>query len=310
MIRLSSPQEAAAAVSGAREVEVLAYTLRRGPVLDALERAARSGARVRIRLEGAPLADPRGALARLNRRFASELAACGAEVHLAGAGDPQVHAKAIVADGKLYLDNRNWGAGDLVVYDSGADDVAGMLDAFDGRAGDAKCARLAVEKRAAVAGEAAMLRAGARDGDVVVESESFGYGPVCSALQALAADGASPRLLVFEGEAKSSEREREALERLAACGVRVRVCRSTEKLALAGDRAWIGSANASPAFGKTDTLDWGLSSDDRTIVDAARGRIEAHWAAARPFNEGSSKAEQLAGVPVGNRFDRGNVVAE
>jgi hypothetical protein len=310
MIRLSSPQEAAAAVAGAREVEVLAYTLRRGPVLDALERAARCGVRVRVRLEGAPFADPRGALARLNRTFAGELAACGAEVRLAGARDAQVHAKAIVADGVLYLDNRNWGAGDLVVCDSGADDVAGVRDAFDGRAGDAKRAPLAVEKRDAVAGEAALLRAGAGDGDVVVESETFGFGPVCSALEALAAAGASPRLLVCEGEAASSVREREALERLAADGVQVRVCRSTEKFALAGGRAWIGSANASPAFGQSPTLDWGLSSNDPAIVGQVRARIEAHWAAARPFRERWSKIEQLAGVPVGNRFDRGNVAAE
>lgn len=277
-------------MSGAREVDVLAYTLRPGPVLDALERAARNGARVRVRLEGAPYADPRGALARLNRRFADDLAASGAEVQLAGIGDGQVHAKAIVADGELYLDNRNWGAGDFVVYDSAAGDVAAMRDAFEGRPGDAAHAPFAVDKRDAIASEAATIGASPRGADVIVESENFGYGPVYSALAALAASGASPRLLVTDREAASSTYERDVLERLAADGVRVRVCGSTEKFALAGDRAWVGSANASPEFGKCATLDWGLCSQDAAIVGEVRARIEAHWAAARPFKSRTAPA--------------------
>ena len=69
MVRLSSTAEVVRALSTAHDVTVLSYTLRPGPVRAALESAARRGARVRVRLEGAPFSDAKGALARSNRRI-------------------------------------------------------------------------------------------------------------------------------------------------------------------------------------------------------------------------------------------------
>src|SRR5215813_12511539 len=93
MIRLSSTAEVTAAVARARDVEVFAYTLQHGPVLDALESAASRGTHVSVRLEGAPFGDGKGALARYNRQIAATLAADGADVCLAraDAGDAPVH---------------------------------------------------------------------------------------------------------------------------------------------------------------------------------------------------------------------------
>ncbi|MGC1380012.1 MAG: hypothetical protein WA814_03170, partial [Candidatus Baltobacteraceae bacterium] len=71
------------------------------------------------------------------------------------------------------------------------------------------------------------------------------------------------------------------LERLARDGVSVRLCRDSEKLAVAGDRVWLGSANATVAFGASDEIDWGAATSEPTIVCAARDRIEAAWAAAK-----------------------------
>ena len=66
-------------------------------------------------------------------------------------------------------------------------------------------------------------------------------------------------------------------------GVRVRVCKDSEKLAVAGSGAWLGSANATAAFGESDMIDWGLCTSDPAIVSAVRARLEAAWDGAAEF---------------------------
>ena len=189
------------------------------------------------------------------------------------AGEAPVHAKALVADGRLFLDNRNFGSDDFILKDDRRADVASVLDAFSGNAHDDPHAAFAIEKGDALEREADLLRAARPGDDVIVESETFGYGAVYSALDALGKAGAAPRLLVSDREARPRTRERKALEHLAADGVRVRLCRDSEKFALADNRAWIGSANASPAFGHPPVIDWGIRTADRAIVAAARREL-------------------------------------
>jgi hypothetical protein len=284
MVRLSSGQDVVRALAAARDVEVLAYTLRPGPVLAGLQAAARRGARVRVRLEGAAFNDPKAALARRNRQIVGELAECGADAQLVdsdGTGIP-LHAKALLTDGRLFLDDRNFGASDFVIRDSDPSAARAVREIFSGDEPAPNSPSFSIEKRDALAREAALLRAAGPDSDVVVESESFGYGPVCSALDGLAKLGVPVRLLVSSREAAAGGRERMALERLANDGVAVRVCKDSEKYALVGRRAWLGSANASPAFGGP-MIDWGLCTNDRATVAAARERVEARWSTARPF---------------------------
>jgi hypothetical protein len=266
VIELSSTSEALAALGRARRISIDAYTLH-GPVLRAAEQAARRGARVVVRLAGDPHDDARGRLARENARIAGELRAAGAEAAL----EPSLHAKTIVADGALYLDGKNWHAGDVVLRDADQADAA-----------------IAASKSAALSAEAELLN-GARNGDgVVVESESFGCcNVVYGALQRLARSGASPRLLVSARDLRGNERERRALERLERGGVRVRVCYDSEKLAVCGDRAWIGSANATCAYGKFDMRDWGVAIADAAIATAVRTRLEAEWRGARELRMSS-----------------------
>jgi phosphatidylserine/phosphatidylglycerophosphate/cardiolipin synthase-like enzyme len=289
MVRLSSSAEVQALLASARDIGVFAYTLRRGPMLSGLEAAARRGAHVSVRLEGTPFGDPDGSFARANRRIADELARCGVDARLAhtGADSAQqapLHAKAVVADGRLFLDDRNWGRSDFVVCDGDRGDVRAVRDALEEDAPSIRRPAFAFAKRDALASEARLLCSAQADDDVIVESESFGNdNPVYAALEALAKGGATPRLLVSSREAASNRREQNALERLSRDGVAVRLCPDSEKFALAGRRAWIGSANASPAFGHPDMIDWGLRTDDRTIVAAARDRVEARWNAASPL---------------------------
>ncbi len=251
------------ALARGRRIAVEAYTLH-GRVLHALEAAARRGARVSVRLEGAPHDDARQRLGRENRRIVAELRRAGADATL-GHG---LHAKTVAIDGALYLDDQNWGTNDLVLRDDDPSEIA----------------TIPKMKHEALAQEACLLRS-ARAGDgIIVESESFGCcNAVYSALNVLARAGAAPRLLVCARELRGDERERVVLGALVRNGVRVRVTNDSEKFALAGERAWIGSANATVAFGAADLTDWGLATTNATIVDAIRRRVETQWARASDF---------------------------
>jgi len=260
VIELSSTPDVIAALSRAGEIEARAYTLH-GPVKDALEAAARRGAHVVVALEGQPFKNP--LLAGENAKVVREMRAAGVDARLE---DP-VHAKTIVADGTHYFDDKNWAEGDLVL-----------------RTDAAAAASIPMLKHEALELERQLVNGAGPGDDAIVESESFGAGnPVYSALDAAAKRGLSPRLLVCNRELAGSAQERKCLDKLARDGVRVRVCTNTEKLAVAGDRAWIGSANATVAFGKFDMPDWGCSTADPAIVSRIADRLEAVWAGAREF---------------------------
>lgn len=260
MLELSSTDAAIASIESAKQVLVEAYTLH-GPVLRALEDAARRGARVDVELERAPFDDTKRHLAVENARIAAELRRAGANARLE---DP-IHAKTISVDGTLFLDEKNWHEDDIVLRDDDA-------------------ASIPVTKRDALDREARLLYPARGCDGVIVESESFGTGNVTYlALKALGLAGAAPRLLVSERDLRGSSRERAALEQLVRDGVRVRTCKDSAKLAVAGNRAWLGSANATYAEGKWAMPDWGLCTDDAAIARTVRQRLEREWAAAREF---------------------------
>ena len=226
----------------------------------ALEAAARRGARVVVRLEAHPYRGAAG-LARANQRTAERLRAAGAD---ASCVHP-LHAKEIQADDSLFLDGRNWNESDFVIRDDDRSD-------------------LATTKRAALESEASLLSSATQSDRVLVESESFGSGnPVYVALDALAYRCAAPRLLVSARDLREEPRERAILQHLQRDGVDVRICDNSEKFALTGERAWIGSANATYDGFSKDMPDWGLCTDSADVVSAARERLERRWHAARPL---------------------------
>jgi hypothetical protein len=108
MVALSSMAQVCRALCGARRIDLQTYTVL-GPVLKAVEAAAHRGAEVTVRLEGRPFKSPD--LAKENRNVAGQLRAAGATLTLAH----PLHAKVLAVDGTLYLDDRNWRSGDLVV---------------------------------------------------------------------------------------------------------------------------------------------------------------------------------------------------
>lgn len=264
MLALSSTNDVIESIATAKEIAVEAYTLH-GPVLRALEAVARRGAHVVVRLEGRPYDDARRHLSGENARIAAALRRAGAD---AGPADP-IHAKRISVDGTLYLDEKNWQMGDIVLRDDDASEAASIP----------------MTKDRALAEEARLLGGARRRDGVIVESESFGAANVTySALRRLGRAGAAPRLLVSEADLRETPRERAVLTALVRDGVRVRVCRDSAKFAVAGDRAWLGSANATYAGGRWNMTDWGLRTGNAEIVTAVRIRLEAQWKAAIDFS--------------------------
>jgi hypothetical protein len=261
VVELSSTAEVCQAVRRGRHVDLAAYTLW-GPALYAVEAAAQRGAEVTVHLEAQPFNNPH--LAEENRRISAHLRAAGATVTL---GHP-LHAKVLDVDGTLYLDEKNWRSDDVVL-----------------RVGDpSEAAKIPMIKHEALACEGELIGTATDADRVIVESESFGCcNDVYGELRKAGLAGASPRLLVCASDLSGNAREHEVLGELVRDGVTVRVCNDSEKLAAAGDRAWLGSANATSAAPGFDSTDWGLDTRNSEIVATVRSRLERQWQHARPF---------------------------
>ncbi len=264
MLTLATTSEFLAALQRARHIELASYALAPGPVEAALIAAARRGAAVSVTLAGAPFASAGPAAA--NACALARLREAGVRVaRSAGA----FHTKCARVDGALYLDDRNWSAnGDTIVRLSASDRGA-----------------LATDKRSALAAEAALLATARRGARVEIESESFGFGsPIYAALRGLAARGVAVRLCVARADLQPGSAEERALTHLAAAGVSVRLGTSCEKFALLGERAWIGSANAT--YIAPGARDWGLLTRAAPVRAQLQRRFDRTWARARDFVSG------------------------
>lgn len=271
------------AIGGAKSIALSAYLLdARGPLVGALEAAGDRGAGVRVVLEGKPVGVPRAAadgIARANAWTATELRKHGVDVVLRDEGAFSQHLKAAVVDGCAFLDDRNWTATDTLIETRDAPEVACVSDAVAGH--PSSTPDLATTKAAAIALEAAAIAAGSGD-RVDCASESFGTSAVSAALARRAQAGAHVRLVVNDRALRgASQNELRALARLEAAGVDVRAGSSTDKVCVAGDRAWLGSAN--PTFSPPPPmLDWGLATADPALAAMASATFASAWARARP----------------------------
>jgi len=268
MTAVSSRAEAISRIAGARDVDFGAYVLRDGAMRDALVAAARRGAAVRVTLQRDPYADDDGSEAAANAAAAAQLRAAGATVTLLARDRVPFHCKALICDGVAFLDDRNWPqSGGLVVRDDDGRDVRLVRAALRGEGGDDGV--LATRKDAALAREVALIDTTPPATPLLVASEAFGRGPVAEALFRRAARGGTSTLIVDEREL--DPKRRRVVEALARAGVQVRNDDADEKFVLAGDRAWIGSANATYAGGeRADQIEWGLVTAAPGLIDAVR----------------------------------------
>lgn len=275
------------ALPGASSVDLAAYELRRdSDLVRALSDAGDRGVAVHVRVDGRPYGAAGEAIARATRSAAEELRRHGVNVSVVS--DRSAHLKAAVVDGRAYLDDRNWTTGghDIVLTTTDAADVALVRDALAGRTGFDD--HLATSKQRALDLETDVIASGTGD-RIDVESESLGtFGGPYTQLKSRATAGAHVRLIVSDNELRSARanQERSALHALAQAGVEIRVGGSrsgvgNEKLCVAGDAGWAGSANAS--YGRSGDADWGLRTNDPAVVGALRSRFEANWSASKPY---------------------------
>jgi hypothetical protein len=280
-----------AALARASDIELSAYVLEsRSPVVRALEAAADRGASVSLVLEADPYLgrSPSDDPAARTRQIAASLESHGVRVAWTTPSLP-VHMKAAIVDHTAFLDDRNWptDAQDTIVATTDPDDVSATQSALAGK--PASDGHLATEKRAALALEARTIRFGTGD-HIDIESESFGYSAVSKALAARAQTGAHVRLLVAKREFdEGSPTERASLRRLQRAGVDVRIVVNDEKLAIAGDRAWTGSANATWSPGPM--LDWGMSTRRPELIAGIEAAFERNWQAAVPAHPRAKRVE-------------------
>jgi hypothetical protein len=252
-IALASVAEFTAAVRSARKISLTSYTLHPGTVLGTLDAAAQRGAAVHVRLDGDPLG---GKLAQLTDR-----------------ADPVMHMKAAIVDGVAWLDDRNWAGTDN-------ERVVRVDDPRD----------VALTKADALRREADVIEH-AGNGELDVESESFGNGSIYRALLQRAHAHLPTRLIVAGRELAEARNapERGCLRQLAALGVEIRAGDArrhdlNDKLAVAADRAWVGSANATYDGGRLgEQADWGIAARDRGVVDGLRAAFAANWQHALPL---------------------------
>jgi nucleotide-binding universal stress UspA family protein len=269
-VSLSSVSAVLARISSAHDVAFGSYVLSHGPLRDALVAAARRGAHVAVTLQADPYRNPYGA--RANAEAARELRAAGATVRALESARVPFHLKAAACDGVAYVDDRNWTlrGPEIVLADDDPCDVALVRDALAGRGG--ADAALATRKDEALRREVALIE-GAGDAPVTVETERVATSPLTDALRQHARAGA-PATLVVGRTKHHSRNEASALAKLAHDGVVVREGGKNEKLALAGDAAWIGSGNATGANGRgAAQLDWGLVTHDAALVGAVRAAL-------------------------------------
>jgi phosphatidylserine/phosphatidylglycerophosphate/cardiolipin synthase-like enzyme len=276
MLALASTAETLAAVASARSVSFSAYLLHPGALFDALDAAARRGAKVVARVEESPYRA--GSLARLNARMLERLRRDGADAR----AEPGVHAKTLIADGVAYYDDANW-------LERGGDTILRDPDARDPAVATTKGAALDLELRAIEA---------ARAGDAIdLETESFGNGPVSGALERAAGRGARVRVLVSRRELRRNAREAETIAGLERAGAEVRSTGATEKFAVVGERAWVGSANAT--YGAFDQSDWGAVVDDAPVREHCASAFASRWGTAR--REKAPAKREPSFVPVDAR---------
>lgn len=235
---------------------------------DALAGAARRGAHVAVTLQADPYRDS-GPRALNSAASARVLRGAGAKVSLLAREQVPFHLKAAVCDGVAYLDDRNWTqrGPEIVVADDDPRDVALIRDALRGRGGSD--ATLATRKDEVLRRELALIES-APHAPVTVETERVGTSPLTAALRRHARGGA-PTTLVLGRAHDRSRSELATIARLVGDGVVVREGGTNEKLALAGKTAWIGSGNATAAFGRgAGQLEWGMTTRDPTLVGAVR----------------------------------------
>lgn len=279
-ITLSSHDAFVTALEGAHRITLSAYALTHD-MADELSACGDHGAEVHVRLTAHLIGDASGARAAGAARVVADLRRHGVDAALASPGDSSPHVKAAMLDGVLWLDDRNFPrkGPDLVVRDDDPADACAATSWLDGSG--AHSDRLTFTKHDALAQEAAAIAA-APHGEIDVSTEDIGTGAVEVALRGRLTAGDHVRLLVDRAECTSPS-ARSALALLEKAGAEIRSHKALDKLAVTGDSAWMGSANATYPDPRTAAQsDWGLVTTQADAVVTLGQRFDEVWNAASP----------------------------
>ena len=273
MISLSTTSALSASLRAAKSIVLSAYLLPPGSILAAVLAAARRGAAVTVRLEGAPYRDGDGRLKALNDATVAKLRAAGADAKEvdsnAHSGRP-MHLKAVVIDGRSsFFDDRNFARGGLLVADTSVADAKAVVARTLGSAMPPH--RIALSKAAALGEEVDCIDS-SRRGDVLhVGSEAIGNCEVTQSLEDAAVRGVDVHLRVCRSLVASNLYDRREVARLQNAGIDVQVCSNHAKYTILENRAWIGSANATPGLARQS--DWGAEVHSTKMVAQLRHRL-------------------------------------
>ncbi len=276
MISLSSTGALSASLRAAKSIVLSAYILPPGSILQAVIAAARRGAAVTVRLEGAPYRDPQGRLAALNDAAVDTLRAAGADAQEVDTGTnaaQTLHLKAVVIDGRSsFFDDRNFARSGLVVADTSAADARAVVAQTLGSAMPPH--RIALSKAAALDEEVDLIDASRRGQILRVGSEAIGNCEVTQSLEDAAMRGVDVHVRVCRSLVASNLYDRREITRLQNVGIDVQQDSNHAKYALLADRAWIGSANATP--GCATQSDWGIDVRAPALIAQLRHRLAAN----------------------------------
>jgi len=284
MVTLSSLQRFLGALGTATDIVFDTYILQaRGKVFRALEAACRRGAHVVVRVARDPYENPDGSSRNVDAVDA--LRALGADARVT----ENTHLKGALLDGVGFVDDCNWkqDGSDTILRDDSPDDIRMIHDAAAGRI-DPGTSTFATRKDDALAEEKALFASSGSAEDIIVETESISFGSLTWELGTLAKEKhCHVRLIVntYDLAKPGGYREAEVLKWLEKSGVAVHLSSATEKFAIVGQAAWIGSANLSIEDarlrkahpGMPDTIEWGARTSDRAINEHLRTVFEKRW---------------------------------
>lgn len=258
-------------INSASTVTASAYTLSpHGKVARALARAAQRGARVSLVLNGHAI----GGADRDNDADAATFNSEGIRTQLSSEA---LHMKAIVVNGTdIYVSDRNWTSSSrslilqLPTYTRFTVERAilgrsGSVGAFTTRKADSLTNELT-------------LIAHRSSHRLLVETESFGDGPIAKTLKARAQMGDDVTLVIARFEYDQTLHEQEVVADLVRAGVHVYAGDSDQKIAVDGPAVYAGSSNLTQ--GLPDQIDWGFVCVDQDLAATLGQSVQSDAAAA------------------------------
>lgn len=268
-----------------RSIRITIYQMGEGPILEMLERKARSGVGVQVIFDGAQSS--------FNRRAFDRLYDAGARVHWSSPEFYFTHAKTMIIDDKVaMIATANYDtihtatSRDYVVRNTDPDDVAVMKRVFEAdwqeRTPNLRCTRLLISPVNARRRLLSLIDEATRTLDI--ESTQLADEEVRGAVLERAEAGVAVRVIL--AEPGWVEANLDAARLLTRHRVPVRFLRTpgvhTKAILVDGRKAYVGSINLSHTS-ISENREIGLITKERPVLDTISKTFATDWANASSF---------------------------